>query len=370
MQGRRQDAFLNGLDAGDGFGQATGAHEVAGRGLSGAHRRCAFAAAEHGLDSQRFGFVAERRGRAVRVDIADIGRLHASLFERQLHAAACAFAVRARSGNVVRVRGVRVTGEHSVDFCAACERVFLGLDEESAAAFTDNKAVTVNVERTASLLRLVISAGKRLGLRQTGNDDRAQDALAADRQNRVSLAGAEQHSRGHDGVAACRACRVERQARAVDAVRNGDLCGSDVADGHRHKTRTDALARVECRLRLRNGRYAVHRSAHDNADTVAFALDGQLAVLESLLGCNKGKLHERVHRAGQRLRHVGRRIEVLQLSRDLHRQLGCVKTGDLSHTALSLHQRGPVCVHANTDRRNSAHTGDDQFLFFHACSPT
>lgn len=22
------------------------------------------------------------------------------------------------------------------------------------------------------------------------------------------------------------------------------------------------------------------------------------------------------------------------------------------------------------DRRNSAHTGDDQFLFFHACSPT
>ena len=64
VQGGRKNAFLDGLDAGDGFGQAAGAHEVAGRGLGGAHRRCAFAAAEHGLDRQRFGLVAERRGRA------------------------------------------------------------------------------------------------------------------------------------------------------------------------------------------------------------------------------------------------------------------------------------------------------------------
>lgn len=136
------------------------------------------------------------------------------------------------------------------------------------------------------------------------------------------------------------------------------------------KARADALACVERSLRLCNGGNAVHCSAHDDADTVAFALDGQLTVLESLLGRNKGKLHERVHRAGQRFRHVGSGIEVLQLCRDLHGQFGCIKAGNFSYTALSLHQCGPVCVHTNTDRRNSAHTGDDQFLFFHACSPT
>ena len=370
MQGRRKNAFLDGLDAGDGFGQAAGAHEVAGRGLGGAHRRCAFAAAEHGLDRQRFGLVAERRGRAVRVDIANVGRLHAGLLERQLHAAGSAFAVRAGRGNVVCIRGVRVTGEYGVDFCAAGECMLLGLDQESAAAFTDNEAVAVKVERAARLLGVVVSAGKRLGLRQTGNHDRAQNALAADCQNRVCLAGAEQHRCGHDGIAACRACRVERQTRAVNAVCNRDLGSSDVADGHRHKARADALACVERSLRLCNGGNAVHCSAHDDADTVAFALDGQLTVLESLLGRNKGKLHERVHRAGQRFRHVGSGIEVLQLCRNLHGQLGCIKAGNFSYTALSLHQCGPVCVHTNTDRRNSAHTGDDQFLFFHACSPT
>ena len=89
-------------------------------------------------------------------------------------------------------------------------------------------------------------------------------------------------------------------------------------NGHRHKARADALACVERSLRLCNGGNAVHCSAHDDADTVAFALDGQLTVLESLLGRNKGKLHERVHRAGQRFRHVGSGIEVLQLCRDLH----------------------------------------------------
>ncbi len=140
------------------FGQAAGAHEVAGRGLGGAHRRCAFAAAEHGLDRQRFGLVAERRGCAVRVDIANVGRLHAGPLERQLHAAGSAFAVRAGRGNVVCIRGIRVTGEYGVDFCAAGECMLLGLDQESAAAFTDNEAVAVKVERAARLL-----GGRRFG---------------------------------------------------------------------------------------------------------------------------------------------------------------------------------------------------------------
>ena len=88
-------------------------------------------------------------------------------------------AVRAGRGDMVRVRGVRPAREHRVDLRAARQRVRLGLDDERAAALADDKAVAVQVERTAGVFRIVVAAGQRLGLRQAGHHDRAQDALAA-----------------------------------------------------------------------------------------------------------------------------------------------------------------------------------------------
>ena len=94
----------------------------------------------------------------MRVDIADVGRLHAGPLSASFMQRGSAFAVRAGRGNVVCIRGVRPAGQHGVDFCAAREGVLLGLDQERAAAFTDNEAVAVEVERAARLLE-----GRRFG---------------------------------------------------------------------------------------------------------------------------------------------------------------------------------------------------------------
>lgn len=56
-----------------------------------------------------------------------------ALLSASFHAAGSAFAVRAGRGNVVCIRGIRITGEYGVDFCAAGECMLLSLDQESAA---------------------------------------------------------------------------------------------------------------------------------------------------------------------------------------------------------------------------------------------
>ena len=270
---------------------------------------------------------------------------------------------------MVCVRGVRPTCKTGVDGRAALYRVLLGFDQQRAAALTDDKAVAVRVERTAGVLGIIVAARKRLGLRETGYNDRAEDALAANGEHSIRLAGVQQHGRGHDRVTACRAGRVERQTGAVNAVRDSDLRGSDVADGHRNEARTDALALIEGSLRLRNGGNAVHRGTHDDADAVGLALDAQTAVRDCLLGGDEGELHERVHRARERFRHIGGRIEILELRRDLHGHFRCVKARDFAHTARSFLERVPVFADADADRCHGAHAGDDQIVLFHDCSP-
>ena len=155
----------------------------------------------------------------------------------------------------------------------------------------------------------------------------------------------------------------------MNAVRDSDLRGSNVADGHRNEARADALALIEGRLRLRNGRYAIHGGAHDDADAVGLALDGNAAVRDGLLRRDESELHERVHRARERLRHIGGRIEILELRRDLHGHFTCIKARDFAHTARSFLERVPVFADADADRRHGAHAGDDQIVLFHDCSP-
>ena len=270
---------------------------------------------------------------------------------------------------MVCVRGIGPASEHCVDLCAARQRVLLGLDDERAAALADDKAVPVQVKRPAGVFRVVVAAGQRLGLRQAGDHDRAQNALAADCQDGFRLARAQQHGRGHHRVAACRAGGVERQARAVDAVGDRDLRRGNIADGHGHKARADAVACVKRGLGVCNRGHAVHRRSHHDADTVGLGLDCKAAVRQRFLRCGKRELHERVHRARKRFGHEVGRLKVLELGRNLHRQGGCVKPRDPADAALAADQRLPIVVHADADRRNRPHTCYDQSFLFHASSP-
>ena len=268
----------------------------------------------------------------------------------------------------MRVRGVGPAGQHGVYIGVARQGVFLGFDDERAAALADNEPVAVEVERAAGMFRVVVTAGQRLGLRQAGHHNRTQDAFPTDREYRVRLAGAQQHGGGDDSVAARGAGGVERQARPADAMRNGDLRGGDVADGHRHEAGADAVARVERGLCLRDRGHAIHRRTHHDADAVGLARNRKPAVPERLLRGSESELHEGVHRARERLGHVVDGGETLQLGRDLHGQAGCVETGDRAYTAAAGLERLPVGGDPDADGRYRAHAGDYQCFFCHTHS--
>ena len=155
----------------------------------------------------------------------------------------------------------------------------------------------------------------------------------------------------------------------MDAARDGDLRGRNIADGHGHKARTDAAACIKRLLGVRHRGHARHSRAHHNANPVGLGFDGKTTALQCLLRRSIGKLHERVHGARKRLGHVIGRIEILQLSCNLYGQIRRIKARDRANTATAFDQRIPIGGYSYADRRDRPHAGDYQCFFFHASSP-
>lgn len=159
-------------------------HQVAGCGFGCGDRRGRFAPTEHGLDRQCFSLVAERRRGTVRIDVPDVGGLHPGALQRTLHAGRSTRTIRAGRRDMVCIRGIGPACQHGVNRCAAREGVLFGFNQQRAAAFPDDKTVPVEVKRAAGMERIVVAARKRLGLRQAGHHDRAEDALPANGKTR------------------------------------------------------------------------------------------------------------------------------------------------------------------------------------------
>ncbi len=340
---------------------------MAGRPFCGADRRSPLRPAKHTFDSLRFGAVAQYGRGAVCVDIADFPRQEAGARQSTAHTGRGAFAVRRRRRHVITVVCIGVTRKHSLDFGTACQRMCFGLDQKRSSALPYDKAVAVDVERPAGTLRLVIAAGQRFGLCEPRDHHRAKDRFAADGKHGFGFARPEQHRRGHDGIPAGRAGGIEREAGAVNAVRDRDPGCRHVADHHRHKVGADA-ARPSLAvpfLRMRHRTDAVHRGPHHDADPVRLRLHGKGAVVKRFFRRHPGILHERIHRAHKRPGQIRCRIKAADLGGDLHRQLRSVKTGDFTNAAYAVDQVLPVFRNTDSNGGACTHSRDHQFLFIH-----
>jgi hypothetical protein len=88
------------LDREDGLDAAGRAEQVTGHRLGRTDHGLVGVVAERALHRQRFGKVAERRRRAVRVEVIDLVGVDAGIAEGHRHAARRAFAVLAGRGHV------------------------------------------------------------------------------------------------------------------------------------------------------------------------------------------------------------------------------------------------------------------------------
>lgn len=113
-----------------------------------------------GLDGLDFADVPQRGGGAVRVDVVNVLRLHACVFQGHLHAACGAAAFRVRSGEVVGVCGDAVADEFPVNLGAAFLGMFQRFQNDDAGAFAHDEAVAVHIIRAGGALGFVIAGAE------------------------------------------------------------------------------------------------------------------------------------------------------------------------------------------------------------------
>ena len=162
---RRDDLIAKRQDAEHGFHRAGGTEEVPDRRLGRRHGRRAAGLAHQRLDRAQLDLVAERRRRAVRVDVVDVLGLDAGPLDGRLHGPVRAVPALGGCGDMVGVAGHAVTDHLGIDAGAARRGMFVGFQDDGSGALAHDEPVAVAIERPRCLLRLVVEPGRQ---RSTG----------------------------------------------------------------------------------------------------------------------------------------------------------------------------------------------------------
>src|SRR5438132_11376863 len=115
-----------------------------GHALGRRYRRRFFA--KDGLDSLRFGPVAARCRRGVRIDVANVARFELGLAQGQTHGSRSALTALARRGDVVRIRRGAVPRDLRVDVRVPFDGVLEALEDQDAGCLGQHEAVALGVK--------------------------------------------------------------------------------------------------------------------------------------------------------------------------------------------------------------------------------
>ena len=141
---RRMDlARFDGHGAGNGFDSAGSAEEMAGHGFRRADEHVFGMVAEDAGNGLRFVEVVEVRRRTVSIDVIDVFRLEAGIFDGQSHAFGLLDAFRSRSRDVISVGIAAITADFTVNVSAAFLSMFQFFQEDDAGAFTHDETIAV-----------------------------------------------------------------------------------------------------------------------------------------------------------------------------------------------------------------------------------
>ena len=177
------------------FDGACGRDQVAHRALGRTDRQARDVGTEHGLDRGAFAAVVHAGGRAVRIQVVDVGGRGAGAPQRLPHRLDRAVAVGRRIGDAVARQRIAVAGQLGVDVRAAPARRMPFLEHQEARAFAQQEAVARRVERAARALRRVVVRRERRQQAEARDADRTDHRIEAAGQHVVDGAAADQLQR-------------------------------------------------------------------------------------------------------------------------------------------------------------------------------
>ena len=219
------------------FHAAGRAEQVAGHGFGGVNDDFARMIAQSAFNGFGFVGIAQRSRCTVCVDVINVFRIQAGIFQGAGNGQCRAFFV--RRGNVVSIGAHTEADDFGVNFRTAFFRVFQFFQHQHASAFADNETVTAFVPRTGSGSRVVVAGGKCLHGGKTADAQSADRAFCATGNHNVCVAVFNQSCRVADGVCAGCTGRNHAVTRAAVAFENGDMAGNQVNQRAWDKERID-----------------------------------------------------------------------------------------------------------------------------------
>ena len=367
IDGGRDDAGLDRLDAGNHFDRARRAQHVAGGALDGADGEAARVVAKEGLDGPGFGDVALGGGGAVGVDVGDGLEVEAAAAHGDFHAAGGALAVRAGGGDVVGVGGVAVAGDFAVDAGAPFFGVLQFFEHEHARALAHDEAVAFPVKRARGAGGVVVAGAERLHGAEAADADGDDGGLGAAGEHDLRVAHLDGAPGFAQGVVGGGAGRAGGEVGPPQLVVHREDARGHVDDEHGdHEGREPARAALAQNLALfRDGLQSADPGADEHAHFIAVdPLEVQARVAQGLPGGVQAKLGEAVGApdflgGGQ----GGAGVECLHLAGDLRIEPGGVEAGDAADAAPAGQQVLPKLVHLVAQRGHGPQPGDDDAAF-------
>ncbi|MNI27414.1 hypothetical protein D3C73_811490 [compost metagenome] len=168
INSRRDDAFLNTLNQGNGFQAPCSTQGMPGHRFIGCYGNPVGQISEQFFDRQCLGPVTDKRARGMGADHIHFSRRDSSLIQRQFHRLIGSDSFRMGSYHVIGIRACAIADYLSINYGIPPQCMGQCLQNNYAAAFPHNKPVTVHIKRAACFVRLIIKRGQCCCISEAG----------------------------------------------------------------------------------------------------------------------------------------------------------------------------------------------------------
>ena len=277
------------------------------------------------------------------IDVVDLARIDAGVFEGHLHRACRVTARWIRLGHVLRVGRKPVAGDLGVDLGATGARAFELLEHEHRARLAHHEAVALRVERPAGTLRIFVATRERAHRTEAGDPDLVDRRLGPAAEHHVGATKPDVVEPLADRHVRRRARGALGRERPACAELHRYPARAHVGDDARDRKRVDPVrAALDQRVvAVLEGLDPADPGRDRRADAVSVGADLEARVGLGLPCGREDQLREAVHAPRLLAIDPVGRIEVLHLAREVHEVVARVELRDLRRTRFAREQVPP-----------------------------
>src|ERR1700722_6792352 len=335
---------------------------MAGHGFRGADWDIFCVVAKDPFEGARFEYVADGGGSAVGVYVADVFGLELGVLDGGAHDAVGTVAVGGGLRDVVGVAGHAVADNFGEDGGVAFLRVLEGFEDEDAGAFADHETVAAGSERAGGVSGIVVASGERFHGGETADAHGSDGGFRAAADHHFGGAALDDFEGVADSVGGSGARGGSGGIRALGAIANGDVAGSQIDDGGRdEKGRDSAWTALD--------QFPV--LAFDDVETADAGRDVDADFVEvRIFGLPVGGFYGEIRSRESDLDEAAHffqfffldpleGIEVLDFTGDLAVKAGGVELRDDTNAALAGYEVLPGFLRADAQRADQSNTRND-----------